>query len=269
MRRRGLGDVLHYFIPEEEQEESRARARGDGERQTEHTPGTRWCIPVTPQRPLGCALALDLAAALAHSCAARVRVLAPFGSHALPLRVPPAVEWTELALPGRHDAAREAERGALLQTVLEAAREKSNLFLVVPPENLAGTLAQLAPGSLEGLLVPIEATSAGPAQALGLLRSLPDPLPVHRLASVIVGAHEPRRAREIFARLRAAAQRQLRLEIEDLGALVRDSASFRALLEGVPVLEIDEHARSALSLLSVAEQLTTLPPRAEPSIASR
>ena len=56
-RRRGLGDVLHYFIPEEEQVAARARARDA----PASTP-VRWALLSDPLRPLDRSLATDLAA---------------------------------------------------------------------------------------------------------------------------------------------------------------------------------------------------------------
>jgi hypothetical protein len=115
---------------------------------------------------------------------------------------------------------------------------------------------------LDGVLLPIEATARGPAQALGLLRQLGRPLPELRIGAVPVGASSRAVAREIFSKLERAAGRQLGLDVEDMGELRRDPASFRSLLFGVSVLDVDEEASSAQSLRALSNRLAGAPNRA-------
>ncbi len=69
---------------------------------------------------------------------------------------------------------------------------------------------------------------------------------------VAVGGGE---ADESLARLEGAARRQLGRHIEALGSLQRDRASFRSLLVGISVLELDAESASARSLRALGERL--------------
>ncbi len=250
MRRRGLGDFLHYFIPEEEQREARERARPA---QLENrSRSTRWCLPASPDRPLSCAVAIDLAVATARG-GCRAEILAPFRQHWL-LPKSAEVSWRVFELG-------QAESGSLAQA-LEATPPGSRSYVLVPPERLGPLLRTLPPGVLDGVLLPIEATARGPAQALGLLRQLGRPLPELRIGAVPVGASSRAVAREIFSKLERAAGRQLGLDVEDMGELRRDPASFRSLLFGVSVLDVDEEASSAQSLRALSDRLAGAPNQA-------
>ena len=250
MRRRGLGDFLHYFIPEEEQREARERARPA---QLENrSRSTRWCLPASPDRPLSCAVAIDLAVATARG-GCRAEILAPFRQHWL-LPKSAEVSWRVFEFG-------QAESGSLAQA-LEATPPGQRSYVLVPPERLGPLLRTLPSGVLDGVLLPIEATARGPAQALGLLRQLGRPLPELRIGAVPVGASSRAVAREIFSKLERAAGRQLGLDVEDMGELRRDPASFRSLLFGVSVLDVDEEASSAQSLRALSDRLAGAPNRA-------
>ncbi len=243
MRRRGLEDVLHHFIPEDEQREARERVQGSvadpavGRR-------VRWCIPLRSERPLALSLAVDLGAALAGR--GRAAIVAPFPSGPL-IQVPSRVLWRGFD-PG------DAEG---LTCALTELPDDASALVLLAPEQLEQALAGLAPGLLDGLLLPVDATPWGLAQALGWLRTLPASASDLRLAAVVVAASNARAADDLGARLCAAARRQLRLELEWLGEVARDPASFRALLHGVPVVELDAGARSARSLQALARRLST------------
>ena len=85
------------------------------------------------------------------------------------------------------------------------------------------------------------------------------PLPELRIGAIVVGAERPQLAAEIFEKLEQAARRQLGLQIENLGEVRRDPATFRSLLYGVSVLDLDEKSGSARSLLELCERLGALP----------
>jgi hypothetical protein len=254
MRRRGLGDVLHYFISEEEQAEARRRARGGDTSRDGRT--LRWCLPATPERPLSCAVAIDLAVAAARS-GIPTEIVAPFSQDALMLRSS-EIGWRTV------DLGTGTEGSRVLEHALDEVPPGTQIFVVLLPHQLGSMLQQLTPGYLEGLLLPIDAAPSGLAQALGVLRQLPSTMPGVRIAAVLVGAAARSQARELFLKLQGAARRQLGFDIEDLGELERDPASFRSLLRGVPVLDIDEDAGSARSLRALCERLTDVTPAPNP-----
>ena len=115
MRRRDLGDVLHYFISEDEQREARQRRIDGG------APPACWCLPATPERPLSCAVAVDLAVA-AERNGLRAEILAPFSQSQVLF---PAWRVVDFDDPDSWEGiARE----------LEAASEYGQRFLAVYPQ---------------------------------------------------------------------------------------------------------------------------------------
>lgn len=246
-KRRGLEDVLHYFIPEDEQREAREKVREtedaqpvrkSGEAAPAHAP-TRWCVPIDPRRPLACGLAVDLGVALRREGAV-VEIAAPF---------PPAFVRPGADLPWR----------TLRQDFDTADLEASpGVLLLLPPTEVAACVSRLDPRALDGVLLPIESTPQGLRDALSILRALP--AEGLRICVVVVVGQEGE-GDESLARLKGAARRQLGLEIESLGILQRDRESFRSLLFGVSVLELDAEAGSARSLRALGERLAASPPR--------
>lgn len=269
MPRRGLEQVLHHFIPEDEQRAARersasaarepsgasvadARAADRGaapqdadapERPSSAAPAPRpavrgrWLLPLHPERPLARALALDLAAEL--PARDGIALLASF----------PLVGWTA-RLP---DARGLGYDPGALEHALAAVREGEAVLVLCRPSELGKTLAGVPPGRLDGVLLPVDAAPWGLAQALGWLRDLGDAAP--RIGAFVVGAASPESADEQAARLCAAARRQLGLRVESLGSLPRDRASYRSLLHGVPVTALDAEAGSARALRHFCQQL--------------
>ncbi len=242
MRRRGLGDVLHYFIPEDEQREARAQVQAAQTRLP--TSAIVWCLPASAERLLSCALAIDLAVAAARD-GARAEILAPFPRHRLLPRAP-EVSWRQIDLAG----AKGLERS------LQQRPPGTRSFVLLPPAALGALLQQLAPGSVGGVLVPLEATPLGPGQALGLLRQLSPLMPELRVGAVLVGPKRGGEARDTLDKLARAARRQLGLELEDLGELRRGPATFRSLLHGLSVLDVDEEGSTARSVRDLALRLS-------------
>jgi hypothetical protein len=232
-RRRGLGDVLHYFIPEDEQRAARERTRGGT------SPSRRWCLPTEPARPLAEALAVDLAAVLIEQ-GLPVAVAAPFA----PRFVRPErrdVEWRvvdleELAAEDPGTARGEA------------------LLLLVPPAELSRRLRALPEGFLEGVILPVHASAHGSEEALAALRALPSSASRLRVALLCVGGDE-RGSDDLLRSLERAARRQLGRTLERLGTLRRDRDSFRSLLRDTSVLELEERPDSAESLRAVGRLL--------------
>ncbi len=241
--RRGLGDVFHYFISEAEQADVRARAApvaADGA-------APRWCVPVDPVRPLAGALVVDLAAALARRGLA-VEILAPSGPAPLAPRAA-GVAWRAF---GDSDdelahalAALPADRAALV---------------ALPRDRVASALAALPPDALRGVIVPVDAAPRGLGRSLALLRQLRKPAAGLVIGAVVVGAEASAEADVAFRRLRSAAERQLGISLVSLGELPRDAATFRSLLRGVAVVDLDEEAVSARSLHALGERLVRLDP---------
>ena len=242
---RGLDEVLHYFIGEDEQAEARARSarRALETRDPGPEPELRarasppWCFAAQPGRLLCAALALELARAMA-APGAEPRLLATFPAH--PLLARGARSWQVL---------REGE------TVPEAlARLPGASLVVLTVAELAVLLPTLSAGATAGVVVPVETSSRGLAQALAVLRALPRPAPELRVGALCVGSAADA-ADAVFRRLDAAARRQLGLELELLGGLQRTGADYRGLLRGVSVFESDPDAPSVVALGRVRRRL--------------
>lgn len=218
MARKNLGDVLHYFIPEDEQSEARARTAPEPGTSAPAGPAPRVCLPASPDRLLWCALALELAGALAaeRGCA---RVEASFPTSALL----PEVPGVELRAGERPPAA--------LASALAAVPSEEPALALERPERVPELLARAGRG-LDALLLPVDASPAGVARALRMLRELAPALAGVRVCAWVVGASTALEATELGERLAAAARRQHGLAIEVAPALPRDPALFRALLRG-------------------------------------
>ncbi len=229
MARKNLGDVLHYFIPEDEQSAARER---ESEAAPEpvlplHGRAPRICLPAGPDRLLWCALALELAGALAsESGSARVEV----GFPASPL-------WP--SVPGVRLAARAREPEALAAALAEIPSAEPVLVLE-RPERLAAFLARPERALLDGVLLPVDASSSGVGRALRLLREVAPALVRMPVLAWVIGARTAREASDLAERLAAAARRQHALDVEVAPALPSDPALFRALLRGESVHASDD-----------------------------
>jgi len=223
LARKNLGDVLHYFIPEDEQSEARARtAAGEPEPLAPDEPSgaaaPRVCVVAPPERLLFCAVALELAGALAAEFGS-ARVEASFaGSRLLP------------EVPGVRLFAAERAPAELADAVAHGP-EGEPVLALERPERLAAFLARASPG-LDAVLVPVDASPAGVARGLRQLRELAPALAGLRVAAWLVGARSAGEAADLGERLAAAARRQHGLAVEVAPALPRDPALFRALLLG-------------------------------------
>ena len=229
MARKNLGDVLHYFIPEDEQ--SAARERGpqpEPERPlAPHGPAPRICVPAGPERLLWCALALELAGALA-SEAGSSRVEAGFPASPL---------WP--VVPGVRVTAHARSSEALAAALSDVPSEEPALFLE-RPERLCEFLARPERALLDGVLLPVDASTSGVARALRLLREVAPALERMPVLAWVVGARTSREAADLAARLAAAARRQHALDVEVAPSLPSDPALFRALLRGESVHASDD-----------------------------
>ena len=262
-RRRGLGDVLHYFISDEEQAQARARSAARELQRTDpaREPGappfpepppnelselprtrTRWCVPASPERPLSCLLATELAAALARP-AGRALILAPF----VPVPRPPraaGVRWREFA----------AEPGAVGRELDRVADEVA-VLIALPPRDLPEHLAGLGAGRLDGLILPLDARSNGASRALALLRQLAPRAPELAIGVVIIDAEDETAETRAFERLARAARRQLGVSVEKLGAVPSDPARYRSLLRRVSLLELADDCPAARGLEALGSRL--------------
>ena len=238
-RRRGLGDVLHYFIPEDEQRAARERARPQAT-----APGFRWGLLADPSRPLDRSLAVDVASALA-SLSGDLEVIAPFPATGRALR------WHAVEIPPNPT---EAEAVRQLAEAIESA-DPSHLLVVVPPRWARPLLSCLRPESLRALLVPVDAAPWGLREGLQRLRHAASSAAGIRVGVFLVGQDAPGAGASSLQQLERAAKRQLGIPIDGFGLVVRDAASYRALLEEVPVVELDPEASSARSVEQLARRI--------------
>ena len=230
MARKNLGDVLHYFIPEDEQSEARARTDDSPEAEAlasaEPPPGEgpppRVCIATGPERLLWCALALELAGALAAERGS-ARVEAPF-------RLSPLLP----VVPGVRIAALERSPGELAGA-LAAGEIEEPVVALERPDRLAQLLSGPARTFLDGILIPVDASAAGVARALRVLREIAPALAGARVLAWLVGGRTALEATELGERLVGAARRQHGIDVEVAPALPSDPALFRALLHGESV----------------------------------
>lgn len=228
-RSRNLGDVLHYFIPEDEQTAARARTRESAaEPNTPEAgrrgPAPRICVPASPERLLWCALALELAGALAAE-RGQARVLAAFAASPLLPEV-----------PGVRVEARECASAELADLLADVPADEPALALE-RPERIAAFLNR---ARVDALLLPVDGASWGVARALRLLRELAPALAGTRVLTWVVGADSASDAAGLGERLASAARRQHGLDVEVAPALPRDPALYRALLRGESVHASDD-----------------------------
>lgn len=196
-------------------------------------------------RPALCALAVDLAAALA-SAGDGATLLAPF---ARPLGAPRAA--------GVHWEVAESIDGSLAPLLhrCETLPSEPAALVLVPPDRLAALLDHPIARSLDGLLLPVDATARGASRALGWLSAAGNDLGRMRIGALLIGASSTEQAEANGEELARAARRQLGLEIQVLGNLVRDASSYRSLLLGRSVVELDSASRASRSLREVAARL--------------
>lgn len=228
MARRTLGDVLHFFISEEEQAEAR---RGF------EVPTGAILLPASPDRPVSCALALELAAALVP--AGSPEIAASFAPSPLAPRIP-GVRWTEVTD---------------LAEMLTRPRATPPALVVERPMRLAPLLERVPPRVLDALVLPVAAAPAGLSQALGFLRDLAPALGGRRVLVLALGARTDAAGAELAARLGGAAERQLGLRVERLGELAFDAAGYRSLLRGEPLQASAGDSASAHALRALGARL--------------
>ena len=71
-----------------------------------------------------------------------------------------------------------------------------------------------------------------------------------------MGPSSEHAAERVFEKLEGAARRQLGLELKRLGTLPQDPVTYRSLLLGRSILEVDADASSAQSLRELSRRLT-------------
>lgn len=241
-RARGLGEVLHFFIPEDEQRGARERA---GQRAAAAAAGAHWCLLAAPERPALCALAIDRAAVLASS-GRGTTLLAPFG------RGPVLPRASDVRWETCEDI--DGELSTLLRR-LESRTDERAVLLLLPPPRLRALLDHPAACRLDGLLVPVDASARGVARALGWLVGAGSGIERMRIGALVIGASGTSAAESLGEQLARAARRQLGLEVALLGNVERDPASYRSLLLGRSVVELDSASGASSSLRALSERL--------------
>jgi hypothetical protein len=236
---RGLDEVLHYFIDEDEQRDARAEVQAEPAGRV----SAPWCLVVQPARPLATWLVLELAEALAKNGASAMP-LCGFDPHPL----------VEDAARSRWRRIADGPADGLAKRLCSELDATTPVLVALAAEDLTALLPALAPGRIAGLILPVDASSRGLSQALGLLRALPRSVSGLRIAVLCLGSTEGE-GPAVFRKLDGAARRQLGIRLESLGELRRASPDFRALLRGGSVLRDDPEAPSARALLRVRERL--------------
>lgn len=237
--RRGLGDVLHYFISEEEQADARARTRPAA---AAAAGPARWAIAADVARPLAGALVADLAAAFARRTAAVVVIASSAPSRLLPAA--PGVTW--LAIGSEPDA---------LARALAELPPGSAALVALPFELLRIAARELPAGSLRGVVLPLGTSGAAITRGLAAVRALTSFGESLRIAVLVVGGASSAESEAAFQQLRGAAQRQFGRALLPLGELPRDATTARALLRGVAVVELDADAAAARGLEAAGARL--------------
>jgi len=240
LARRNLGDVLHYFISEEEQREARSSAQvRERPPQAAATRAPRYCLPADPERPLCCALALELASGMT-GASDQASVLSSFAPSPL-LPLVPDVRWRAV--------------DDLAGSLSEVARDEPAIA-VERPARLAALLGRIPVAELDGVVLPVDTAPWGLGKTLGFLRELAPALAGHRVLGLVVGAPNHEMAAQLIARLAAAARRQHGVEIELLGALARDAESYRSLLRGESLHALGAESTTAQSLRVLCQRLS-------------
>jgi len=259
-RSRSLEDVLHFFIPEEEQRRARAGRRpGDARRADSDSDGSnagrdadsrnrpwrvgRWVLAADPRRPLSAALAVDLVTALQGNGAASEILSAtppPF-----PWRDSRAVSWTRVASPR---AARSA---------LGDRRGGGTRLLALAPSDLPEWLPALGPSDCaDGLLLAVDANPRSLETMRSALqevsRRAADTSAIPWIGAIAMGAADPEIGRRALRQAAELTREILGRDLRKLGGFPHDRASFRSLLEGQPVFEVDSNAASARCLRRIA-----------------
>ncbi|MBM4335998.1 MAG: hypothetical protein FJ108_08800 [Deltaproteobacteria bacterium] len=240
MARRNLGDVLHYFISEEEQREAREAARARATpplAQPSRAP--RYCLPADPERPLSCALALELAGGMG-AAGRPARVISSFPASPLVPRVRCA-SWEVCADPA---------------VALAAISDDVPAIAVERPARIGAMLGRIAADGIDGVLLPVELAAWGLGRALGLLRELAPALAGRRVLALVVGSDSPVAAADLIARLSSAARRQYGVGIELLGELARDEQSYRSLLRGESLHALEDESATGRSLRALCQRLS-------------
>ena len=240
MARRNLGDVLHYFISEEEQREARSAAQArERPMKPAQTRAPRYCLPADPERPLTCSLALELASGMAGE-ASSARVQSSFAPSPLLPRVS-GVRW---------------EVSDDLSAALASVPGDEPAITVERPARLGALLGRIFVGDLDGVVLPVEAAPWGLGKALGFLREFAPALESRRVLGLVVGAASHEAAANLIGRLSGAARRQHGVEIELLGELARDAESYRSLLRGESLRALGAESATAQSLRALCQRLS-------------
>lgn len=253
-RSRGLEDVLHFFIPEDEQRRARASRRlassgRDGSKSRKGAfSGGCYVLAADPRRPLAAALAVDLITALGAPGAGR-KILS-VEPPPIPWRDSGAVPWRQVLTPG---AARSA---------LAREPEDRTCLLALAPRELSEWLPALGPPDcVDGLLLAIEAGERSFETLRSVLsevsRRVANLAPVRWIGAIAMGAADPEIGQQSLHRAAELTRSILGRELRQLGGFPHDRATNRSLLRGQPIFEVDANSASARCLRQIALELET------------
>ena len=243
-KRRGLEEVFHHFISEDEQAE--VRASRAPEPTTHQEPPTEavaepaatvannqasaWVLVAEPARPLHCWLAADLVMALPGS-KHPMAIAASFEAEA-PFRPP---SWQSFS-------------GDTLRASRANPQTEQQLYVL-----RAGEVGTLCPTVPAALLLPVDPSELGIQDALRALAAL---APHGRRVCCLVTGTPESSVEDLRTRLQQASRREHGVEIERLAVLPRGRDDDRALLEGVSILARDPAAPIACVLQDLGWSLS-------------
>jgi hypothetical protein len=153
-----------------------------------------------------------------------------------------------------------------LGQAIRVGEPEAHVLAAVPPSSAPALLGWLGPGALTGLLLPVDTGPWGLTESLSRLRQLTQAQSGARICVFLVGVADSGDDFAALRKLEGAAARQLGVLVEEMGSVVRDEASYRALLLEAPVIELDPNAASSRSLRAIARRiLGTSSPEAQPA----
>lgn len=259
---RGLGDVLHHFLPEAGEASEASEAPAEGAYAPEAAPGEIarpapgalpcLSVPLEPGDVVHAALVWNLAVEAARG-GARAALVTPFeADEALwpsPGRGPLGAEVVPSPAPEPAAVAAAAREVA----VARAGGRPGLVLVPVPPEALDKG-ADLGP-LLRWTLLLTTPEPSGLQEAFGRAERLLAAAPGARVGVTVHGVRSVAEARRTFERLAAAVEGRLGAELLSYGLCLDELDVYRAIVRRCPVGVERPGSRAARALADVARLL--------------